>query len=203
MNISDDGLKHMLSLGFLKESPQEGIFTLYRWNSVEYFCGSSADKAKFNQNGVYIELSPEQLLSLLQKKQPSSQKKLERPELSKILELYETALYLSFSENDNTFKVTSCDGLLTNLFHSEFKADEPSPFRVVKKTNKPFHGVYSPKGSLSKTLNELNVSTENLWITATPVTNNNKLKGILVGISRDQEYGLDSLKVFGVKNSAA
>lgn len=186
----------MLSLGLVKESSQEGIYTLYKWESVQYFCGPPSAKLILGQEGVYVDLSPDQLKMIptlatnapVTTNNPST--------LSKILDFYESALYLTYSAEEDTFKATTCDGLLTNLFHLTLDASEPSPFRIVHQTKKPFHGIYAPLGSLKEAFSNLNVNADELWITAVPVMEDNDFKGVLVGISREQEYGLDSLKTF-------
>lgn len=191
MRITDTGFKHIISLGRLKESSQTGIYLLYSWEGVDYYCGSKASEKVFNQSGVFIELSLDQLELLPKKKEI----KTGGCQLEEILKYYESSMFLEYFEDEAIFKTQSSDGVLINLRHLTISSDVPSPFRIVEQTKTPFHGFYSPLAPLNDLLSDLGVNTQNLWITATPVIRDNVFKGVLVGMSSSKEYGLDSLEM--------
>ncbi len=192
MKITDIGFKHMLSIGALKPSSQSGIYHLYSWEGINYYCGSKDLKPFFNQNGIYIQLNTEQEHLLLNSKEPLQIEN----SIKKILQFYESALFMEYSKEKHYFKTKTFDGLLVNLRHLILDSQVPSPFRIVKQTKTIFHGFYAPLSPLNELFLSLGLNTNKLWITAAPVFKNNEFIGILVGLSVNQKYGLDTLEVF-------
>ncbi|MGH1468728.1 MAG: hypothetical protein ACRBBP_07600 [Bdellovibrionales bacterium] len=194
MKITDAGFKHILSLGAFKESSQVGVYILYSWEGITYYCGLKASESTFKQEGPFIELSLDQLNSIPSKK-TTSEDSIGDSQLEVILKYYESALFLEFSKEEALFKAKASEGLLVNLRHLAISSEKPSPFRIVEQTRKPFHGYYSPLGPLKDLLSDLGVNTQNLWMTAVPVIKEKGFKGILIGLSHNKDYGLDSLDI--------
>ncbi len=192
MKITDAGFKHILSIGTLKASSQSGIYYLYSWEGVSYYCGPKNLEVSFNQNGVYIQLNAKQQLLL-----PNSKKPLQiENAIKKIIQFYESALFMEYSREEHSFKTQVFDGLLINLKHLVIDSKVPSPFRIIEQTRTIFHGFYAPLSPLNELFLSLGLNTNKLWITGAPVVKGDEFTGILVGLSVDQKYGLDILELF-------
>lgn len=194
MKITDQGFKQMLSLGQISESTTQGVYFLYIWDDLKYYCGPAGAFEKSDLEGIYIKLSSEQL-QLLPKKTQSKESSVHTP-LTKVLEFFETAVMLKLSDDRKTLVASQVLGNHTTLEHLTMDVDEKSPLRVIKESKKPFHGVYAPLAPFKDKLTDLGVNTHDLWITAVPIIKNDIVEGILMGLSQDVDYGLDVIDFF-------
>jgi hypothetical protein len=198
MKITDTGLKHILSLGLSKPTETAGVYYLYHWKDIDYYCGPESLKGAFDKSqGVYITLTTDQL-SLLNNKPPKEKSLIVEAAggLSKILDLYETALLLELDEESGVFSTVQCSGLYDVLRHFKLSPDAPSPIKIVSQTHLPFHGFIAKEGAMQKLFEDLGVKTDHLWMTLYPVVFDGLVENIIVGITEKQEYGTDSLQKF-------
>jgi len=194
MKITDQGFEQMLSLGLLSESTSDGVYLLYVWDDVKYFCGPNGAFESSDLEGVYIELSAKQL-QFLPKKAPLDDSGDSNPIL-KVLEFFETAVVFKVSDDKKLFKAVQVMGNHVTLEHLNMNTNENSPLRILKESKKPFHGVYAPMEPFKSKLTSLGVNTHNLWITAVPIIKDNVFEGVLMGLSQDVDYGLDIIDFF-------
>jgi len=192
MKISDKGLNQILSLGLLKPTESPGVYYLYSWKSVNYYCGLGASKNNLNKPGLFISLTEGQfkLLPL------SSLKKSNNPQLIKISEYFGTAVFFKFDKKDKTLMVGDYCGQNSRVTALKIDLKKPSPFTIAKETKKDFHGFFSSISPSQETLKKAFNKTEKLWISASPVFQNDEFIGVVAGFTEDKEYGLDVLDLF-------
>lgn len=191
MKITDKGLERILSLGLLKATESAGVFYLYTWESVDYYCGLKVSKECLKVSGVYISLTEAQFNRL----PVSHNKASNNPKIKKIAEYFETVVYLKFDEQTKTLKTSEYSGPKSKVTLLQIDMEGPSPFTITKETGKDFHGFFSPTSPCTESLQKASFKTEKLWISASPIFENDKFAGVIAGFSTEKEYGLDVLEV--------
>jgi hypothetical protein len=192
MKITDKGLERILSLGLMKSTESSGVYFLYSWKSVDYYCGLPSAKNHFSFSGVFVSLTEDQFDSLPIKENKSSND----PKLKQLCEYFQTVAFLKFDAKTESLRVKDYSGHNTKASFLEINMSDASPFTIAKETAKEFHGFVNPSPKCRDSLEKAYFKTDKLWITAVPIFKANVFVGVLAGFSQDKEYGLDVLKFF-------
>lgn len=200
MKISNKGLDYFVSNGLIENTAEPRVYKLYSWEGLTYYAGPKVETEDFdfiNDKSIYIELSKEQLQTIKPDKEKNSQQDLETPQkLQGLKKYFNTVVYMSYDESENKAESLEVYGKNPELKNLSLILDYPSPLQIVKKTLKPFHGVYQSQARFDTLLDLCSQDKEKLWITAFPVLSDSKLKGFLIGFSNSTEFGLDVFDVF-------
>ena len=201
MKISDKGLQEILSLGLKKQTSITGIYFLYEWNEVKYLAVPNIDVSlpKEYPNAVKIILTKDQYkflegLNALPEKTKTSV--LDSEDFDSINGYFENLILLQFDPNKKTFAHKEHYGSNTLLKNFKCNLDKPSPLKILYDTKKPFHGKYHPIADFDKSLNLVQIDTNNLWISAYPLITDNHLVGAIIAFSNKSTLTTDILDDF-------
>ncbi len=116
--------------------------------------------------------------------------------LSQITSVYENALLLRYDQERNTLILDDIVGEITPKEGFQISLKHPSPFRIALQTLQPFHGLYSENEIVNQNLISCGINPQNLWITAFPLSDNNNLSGMLLGLSNKKTHAIKDLEIF-------
>ena len=93
MKITDKGLERILSLGLMKPTSSAGVYFLYSWKSVNYYCGLAEHEQNLKEPGIYIRLTEQQFEGL-----PIPDLKASNdPKIKQLCEYFQTVAFLKYN----------------------------------------------------------------------------------------------------------
>jgi len=119
MKITDKGLEQILSLGLMRPTKTPGIYYLYSWKSVDYYCGLALSKTNLKKDGLFISLTESQLKSLPLQVTKAS----DNPALLEISKYFQTCVHLEFDAEANCLNAKGFSGQNSKIIGLQIPLD--------------------------------------------------------------------------------